>query len=756
MLAKEAGHNRIRNMNRARTLPEEVLAQLSRKGMKSEDIRVAALSDVGEGGEFGGKWLLATGTHLLTLTQEPGSRKLQTSLHVSLDRFKEFVAEPQVGNGVIEGYTRDGELYEVIRYSNSLGRQFGQVARQLQSLLENRDVDFVPDTRIQDTLCPDCGQTLLHGSRVCPRCLKKSRTLKRLFGYALTYKWYLAGIWLAMLLNIGAGLTPPYITRILVDGVLTAGTRNMGFLGVLVVILGASQLVGVLLNIIQQRLTSLAAISTTYDIRRDLFISLQRQSLGFFDNRKTGNLMSRVTNDTQKVLNFLTNGIQFLVVNVLTVVGIGIMLFIIHWELALYVFIPVPVVFLLTRVFWTRVKNAHYKVHVRWAQISGILNDSLSGIRVVKAFGQEKREMERFDDRNTELLSAGMEESRISQTLFPILAFITFTGSLMVWWIGGRKVMAQEVTLGTLVAFLGYLGMFYAPVQILSKMGAWLSRSLTAAERVFEVMDAKREIRESPHPKRLPDLRGHFEFRDLGFGYDWNTPVLQGISLVVEPGEMIGLVGRSGAGKSTLINLICRFYDVTEGAILVDGVDIRDVKLDEYRSHLGVVLQEPFLFSGSVLENICYPKSHAQLEEVIHAARLANAHEFIMSFPDGYDTQVGERGGRLSGGERQRLAIARAILHNPRILILDEATASVDTQTEGLIQEALARLVKGRTVFAIAHRLSTLRNTDRLVVLDEGKIVETGTHEELLTRRGLYERLVRLQTELNRIRVLSG
>jgi len=750
----ELTERRVKEITRRTDLPEEVVAKLRQMGIDEEALEVAVSADVGEDGTFGEKWLTATSDRLLTLSPDRGNARVHLDLPLKI--FREFVAEPQVGNGIIEGYTHDGQLYEIIRYSNALSRQFPQVAKHLQTLIEGKGEEFTPDARIQESICPHCGQVLQHGSLVCPRCLNKSKTLRRLLRYAWNYKGYLICVWIVMLIGIATNLTPPYISRILVDSVLTSGINSSRLLAALVLILAASQLIGVLLRIVQQRLTSVAAISITYDVRRHLFASLQRQSLGFFDKRRTGNLMSRVTNDTRKLLNFLTSGIRFLVVNVLTIIGIGVMLFVINWELALYILIPVPIVFLLTKLFWRTVKAAHYRVHVRWAQISGILNDSLSGIKVVKAFGQEGREIRRFDDTNTGLFSAGLDEAKISQTLFPILAFVSFTGSLLIWWVGGRKVMAQEVTLGTLVAFLGYLGMFYAPVQTLSKMGTWLTRSLTAAERVFEVMDARQDVREVPHPKRLRTVDGRFEFKNVTFGYDVNTPVLEGVNLQVEPGVMLGLVGRSGAGKSTLINLICRFYDVTEGQILLDGIDLRELSLEDYRAHLGVVLQEPFLFSGSVYENIAYPKPQAKLEEVMNAAKLANAHEFILGFQDGYDTQVGERGGRLSGGERQRLAIARAILHNPKILILDEATASVDTQTESLIQEALARLVRGRTVFAIAHRLSTLRNADRLIVIDEGKIVETGTHEELLLKRGLYEKLVRLQTELNRIKALAG
>jgi ATP-binding cassette subfamily B protein len=314
-------------------------------------------------------------------------------------------------------------------------------------------------------------------------------------------------------------------------------------------------------------------------------------------------------------------------------------------------------------------------------------------------------------------------------------------------------VVNGEMSFGRLMMFTGYLGMFYGPLQWLTNLADSVPRSLTAAERIFEVLDTEPEVADTENAVPLPHIQGDVEFRNVYFGYDRNKPILKDVSLHVRPGEMIGLVGKTGAGKSTFINLVCRFYDPQMGQVLIDGVDVRAVRLSDLRSQIGVVLQEPFLFSGTIAENIAYGKPDATPEEIMRAAKAANAHDFIMKFPDGYDTQVGERGGRLSGGERQRISIARAILHDPRILIFDEATSAVDTETEKQIQEAIERLVQNRTTFAIAHRLSTLRKADRIVVIDDGRIVEVGTHDELLDLRGHYWRLVQMQTDLTRARV---
>ena len=332
------------------------------------------------------------------------------------------------------------------------------------------------------------------------------------------------------------------------------------------------------------------------------------------------------------------------------------------------------------------------------------------------------------------------------------MTFLTSLGTLIIWWVGGNKVLGGSLSLGDFVAFTAYMWQFYGPVESLCRLNHRFQRAATSAERVFEVLDTQTDVTDKPNATPMPRIRGRVVFSNVTFAYEPGKPVLNKLNFTVQPGEMIGLAGHSGAGKSTLINLICRFYDVQEGAVPIDGHDIRDVGLKSLREQIGVVLQDPFLFNGTAAENIAYGKPNASMDEIVAAAAAANAHDFILNFPEGYDTPVGERGVRVSGGERQRLSIARAILRNPRILILDEATASVDTQTEAQIQEALERLIKGRTTFAIAHRLSTLKNAHRLLILDKGELAEIGTHNELIARDGIYAKLCRMQTEMSKIR----
>ncbi|MGB9588384.1 MAG: ABC transporter ATP-binding protein, partial [Armatimonadota bacterium] len=588
------------------------------------------------------------------------------------------------------------------------------------------------------------------------------RIIFRLGSYALPYKRLSIALVMITLFATTIELIPPYFTKIIIDDVFSPvlqGASIQSRLRLLSLLVGAFAAIRVTsagLAVLRGRLAVSLGAAITRDIRVQLYECLQRLSLSFYDKRQVGSVMSRVTQDSNHLSGFLVEGVQYYVVNLLLVIGIPIVLLGINWKLGVLVLIPTPVVVLATVASWKRLMKKFHHLWHTWGKLSAVLNDALSGIKVVKAFGQEEIEIMRFSTRNEHLYDAGVKAEQTVQLVFPTLGFIMSIGSLLVWWYGGRQVLFGDAKLGDLMAFLAYIGMFYAPVQILTRISEWMSRSLTAAERIFEVMDTVPEIADAPDSIPMPNIKGDVEFRNVDFGYDKHKPVLKDISFHVKAGEMIGLVGHSGAGKSTTINLICRFYDPTGGVILLDGVDMRKVKLADLRRQIGVVLQDPFLFNGTIAENIAYGKPDASREEIIAAAKAANAHEFIMRFPDGYDTYVRERGGRLSGGERQRIAIARAILRDPKILILDEATSSVDTETEKQLQEAIARLVKGRTTFAIAHTLSTLRNADRLLVLENGKFVEYGTHEELLAKKGVYYKLVQLQKAISKIKAVDG
>ncbi len=650
--------------------------------------------------------------------------------------------------------------------------------------------------------CAKCGLPLKQDCSVCPVCVSRGRTLVRIFSFAKVYRGRLFLLCTLLVITVLFRVVPPYLQGRIFDEALipkakvTDETRTdvvealtkekplsdesrkrlvgqltqdnpksksyrLSFLIWAVVGLATAHVFAALLRIVAGRLAVVAAGAISRDVRGTVFRHLQFLSLGYFDRHKTGALMSRVNGDTRMLQGFLVNGVQFTLVAVLEIFLITGVLMWLNWRLALLVLIPAPFVLLFTKLVWKKIIRRFRRLWEAMSRLSAVLNDSLRGVRVVKAFGGEEQEVSRFELRSKASYQAEMTAEKTWMTLTPLIGLIMGTGLYMVLLAGGSALIAGsstigELTPGLMVQYIAYLPMLYMPLQVMTRLNEWLTRSMTAAERIFEILDTQTEVPEPAEPVSMPRIEGRIELRNVFFGYEKHTPVIKGMNLTIEPGEMIGLVGHSGGGKSTTINLATRLYDVDEGQVLIDGVDVRNIPLKDLRDQIGVVLQETFLFSGTVHENIAYAKPGAAPAEIISASKMANAHEFIMGRPDGYDSDVEEGGGNFSSGEKQRLAIARAILHDPRILILDEATSSVDTKTEKQIQEAITRLTEGRTTIAIAHRLSTLRDANRLAVIEKGEITELGTHEELVAKEGIYHDLVKTQTEMTSAIAVGG
>ncbi len=541
---------------------------------------------------------------------------------------------------------------------------------------------------------------------------------------------------------IPAALTAPLIDRAIPG-------RDWRLLEILSGVMLVTILLRTVFHYTRMIYTGRLAHKVLYQVRTGLYEHLQKLSLAFYGSKRTGQIMSRVTNDVAVFEQFIVEGIRDSLINGLRVVAIAGILFWTNPHLAFWVFLPtIPLVWG-TREFQKRIGASYRTMRRRLADMNSILSDTIGGIRVVQIFNQEEHEASKFRTKSSEFAVAGNQTQWLQAVFYPAVALAFGVGYVVVWMIGGREVFAGRLKVGELVMFSGFVFQFYAPVQALANTANLYSNTAASAERIYEVLDTQPDIQNNEEARSLPQMDGKIELENVSFGYDSGETALENINLTVEAGQMVGLVGPSGSGKSTLVQLISRFYDVKDGQVKIDGLDVRDIDLKDLRSHISVVPQEPYLFHGTISENISYGRPEAPFEDVMAAARAANAHEFIMKMTDAYDTHVGERGTKLSGGQRQRIAIARAILGDPRILILDEATSAVDTESEVLIQGALENLLAGRTTLAIAHRLSTVKNADKLVVLEDGKIVEEGTHAALMEEPdGLYRRLVEMQTQL--------
>ena len=721
------------------------------------NIILAQASDIKLNGFFGVSWLIATEEHVLIV--EPDSNKIV--LAISLRDLEEIQVRHLYGNGVVEVKTKNRTV-DLLRFSRSYADKMESTARELSRLVReicgyDIKMNISEESGEQTSInrCMNCGKSIPFDMRICPKCIQKRKTLSRLLIYVKPYTSLAVAALLLAITGTVIQMVPQYLTKIMVDDVILNQRSELlvWVVFALLLVYGSSSLIGG----IRGYLTNKLGHNVLFDLRTNLYEHLQRLSISFFDQRQTGAIMARVIGDVNRLRNFLSNGLQDVIIQFFTIIVICIMLFATNARLALIALLPVPIVLIATIYFNKYIRKVWHRIHRRSSELNAILGDTLPGIRVVKAFGREKNEVEKFRNKHSEYYDAAMLASKMNNRFYPALSFVIAIGIIAIWGLGGKEVIhgiqypdELTITLGDLVLFTGLLGQLYGPIQRLSHLSGMLQESATSAERIFEIMDNQPERPDADQPQVLTDIKGDIVFESVSFEYEKGEKVLDNINLHIHPGEMIGLVGASGSGKTTLINLLSRFYPVDQGSIRIDGIDINDVEIKSLRDQMAVVLQEPFLFHATIRENIAYGKHNATQEDIIWAAKMANAHEFISKFPDGYDTVLGERGTGLSGGQKQRISIARAILRQPRILILDEATSAVDTVTETLIQTAIDNLVKDRTTIAIAHRLSTLKNADKIVVMDKGRIVEQGTHEELMELGGMFAKLVEMQSHFSR------
>ncbi len=573
------------------------------------------------------------------------------------------------------------------------------------------------------------------------------RILLRVLTYLRPYRALAATTLFFALLATAVELVPPQLVKIVIDDVI-AGQRYELLSWVIGALVGAYLLRNVFASL-RIRLNNKLEQQVVHDLREQVFAALQRLSLSYFENRSTGEIMSRVTGDTEHVERIFVDGLEGMLTACLTLFGITVILFWVNWKLALLALLPIPILIASAMVFTRLVHGYYHLIRKSAAELNAYLQDALSGIRETIGFNRQSYEQGRFGSRSREYSQSNLKAMYLWSRYSPVMMFVGSMGTVLILWYGTGEVIRGPLTPGELIMFLQYLAMFYVPINQIHSVNHMLQHALAASERVFEIVDTPPEVREPLHPLRPENrLTGDVRFDRVSFSYRQDVPVLSDVALLVSPGERIALVGPSGAGKSTMLKLLMRFYDVNDGAILLDGLDVRDLPLAFVRGQIGLVQQEPFLFNGTVRENILYGDLAADQSRVEAVARAARAHEFIEDLPEGYDTWIGERGVKLSVGQKQRVSIARVLLKDPPIVIFDEATSNIDTETEVKIREALANLTRGRTTFVIAHRLSTLHHVDRIVVVDRGRIAEEGPHEQLLARGGLYASLYEAQFQI--------
>ena len=766
------------------TPSKEMLDALLSKGIKEEDLLAVIRLDLDRDGNFGEAFLALdmNGRRICSYTAGEGEARLypmDTYRDQYIDNFTStnrilVVSYPQPLEEKREDedekdykarlaeYRRTGTT-EVLGYcTNACKRRLFTFITVWQRFMRNEIVkDDDPIFEQFNAKCPKCGTVYPDQDlRICENCSKRKGMIFRLLAYFKPFKLQLITVLICMLATSAISLLSPIISgQILFDQViskpsfsatgeqLTGKLHELRYVYVLVGVMVGMALLQLFVGIMQNRANAHMSTRVTKRMKNDIFSAMCGLSISYFNQNPTGRLVNRVNYDAVKIRNFYIDGVPHLIVNVLNFVGLTIFLFMINWKLTLIVFIPVPIIVIIFKTMLPKLWRSYSKQYRRSSSLNAMLNDTLTGVRVVKAFAKEAEETNRFYQYSSRLYEANLQTNIISICIFPVVGLLIGMSSTAIWGFGGIEVMGGHMTYGELTTYLSYIGMIFGPLNFFTTFTNLLTDTINSAERMFEVVDMIPEITDAKDPVKIEDIKGDIVFNNVCFHYSPNRPILKDVSFHIKAGDHVGLVGHTGSGKSTMANLITRMYDVISGTITIDGIDIKNIELQSLRKNIAIVSQEIFIFRGSIADNIRYARPEATMDEVIEAAKAANAHDFIMALPEGYETMVGIGSRSLSGGERQRVSIARALLLKPSLLILDEATAAMDTETERLISEAIDKLVKGKTTISIAHRLATLKNCNYLMAIENGKIAEMGTEEELMEKKGVYYKLWTLQTE---------
>ncbi len=678
--------------------------------------------------------------------------KLLKLTAIPIEEIDEIFVEQYLATGQLT-YTYKNEYYSLGYFSIGFLERADKFTKIFNTFKQNKSYEQYLSNDTGNN-CQKCGAPIPKGLKYCKDCVDNKSTITRLFSFFGDVKWKMILMIVAVLFSSAINLIiPQFSTQKLYDEVLNAG-NPLGYDALLkglisiVLTMAALKITHQLFTLFYQYVVAGILPEVVYSIKLKIFKAMQKLSVGFYTHKQTGSLMDRVTRDANNIYWFFVDGFPYFIANAFTIAGLIVIMFLTSAKLTITILIGAGLIVVFYPLFNKYFKSLHHRVWAQKAKLTSKVSDNINGHRIIKAFSKESDELGEFEKISSGLLSAEIKSANTENTFFPLLSILIYTISAVVLGYGGVLcVVYKEITIGELLTFVVYLQMLQAPIEFLSWVTTWWARCVDSAERVFEIMDTEPDVKDKDDPIILDEFKGSVELQELQFEYEPAHPIIKNLSLKIEAGEMLGIVGKTGAGKTTISNLIARLYDPKEGVVKIDGIDVKELSSKQLRQNIGIVSQDIFLFMGTIADNIRYAKPDATMEEVIAAAKAASAHSFIIKLPDGYETRVGSSGQDLSGGERQRISIARTIIQNPKILILDEATAAMDTETERNIQNSLAELKEGRTTIAIAHRLSTLRDADKLAVIDNGECIEYGSYDELIEKKGVYYNMFKLQEE---------